>query len=264
MSKIGLVTPTLNSIRYILQTINSVTVCKNLSYAIIDSGSIDGTLKVASRNNVKVYYFPPGNIYKAINFGLRKFKLNWLTYINSDDAIISGNMIDSLKNNEINADIIYGDTIFISKNGNIVDYRIPPSEEKIGFFLASGIMPFSQPGTLFKREIFEELNGFNTEYKYSADYDFFLRASLSGKKFRYSKNLAHAIFRRHEDQMSKVHYKKMALECKKILFNSGCAFNICKYSYARFLFFCINISQIYIRYKKIKSISRIEELRCVD
>ena len=57
-------------------------------YLIVDGGSSDNTLKFCSENSIKAFYLPKGNMYKAINFGLKKLLITSALILNSFPILI--------------------------------------------------------------------------------------------------------------------------------------------------------------------------------
>src|SRR5207253_199231 len=75
--QVGIVIPTLNSARTLEWTLLSLLRqdgCE-MRLVVADSNSSDGTLEICARWNVPVIQVPAGNMYRAINAGLRTFVL---------------------------------------------------------------------------------------------------------------------------------------------------------------------------------------------
>src|ERR1700676_1116984 len=87
--QIGVVVPTLNSSATLMWTLCALPSQKDVTLEIIvaDSGSEDGTLDICTSWDVPTIYVPPGNMYRAINVGLRLMHADWFTYLNSDDLV---------------------------------------------------------------------------------------------------------------------------------------------------------------------------------
>ena len=45
------------------------------------------TLEICRKWGVPTFYVPPGNMYRAINQGLRQMDMEWITDMNSDDLV---------------------------------------------------------------------------------------------------------------------------------------------------------------------------------
>lgn len=217
---LGIVTPTLNSEKYIKSTFESIkSMLSNgkCKYLIVDGGSIDGTLNFCSENCIEHFYLPKGNMYKAINFGLRKLEVKWVTYINSDDILNADAVLDAIDKYGENADIIYGNTSYIDNDGELI-FRYKGAHISLfeGLFL-NGQLPFSQPGTIIRASIFSKLGEFSEEYKYASDLDFFIAAYLNGIKFKKYEFEDLGSFRIHERQITQIQGHAMNQEINEIL-----------------------------------------------
>ena len=109
--QIGVVVPTLNRASTLPWTLHSLTSQRGLTPEILvaDSGSMTGPLIFAGIGGTH-NHVPPGNMYRAINAGIRQFNSEWVTYLNSDDVVFP-NSYARLVNcgEEKHADLVYGD-----------------------------------------------------------------------------------------------------------------------------------------------------------
>jgi glycosyltransferase involved in cell wall biosynthesis len=218
LSKLIIITPSLNSKKYIVGLVENIKPLVNLGaqHVFVDSGSTDGTLDVLNSLGITPIYYPPGSIYSAINYGISKYYREWCTYINADDLVDSDAIIYNL-NNYKGSDFIYGNFNILNDAGITVRHCISSPGSDLKAIMMSGYMPFSQPGTLFKRNVWEILGGFSDNYKLASDYDFFFRAVNSNFKFTHSNfQRATASFRVHEGQLSQIRAKELAFEAREI------------------------------------------------
>ena len=207
MISCDIVIPTLNSANTLEWTLLNLSKLKSMGiYAniiVVDSGSTDGTLEIVQQYGFKCLYFPKGNMYAAINHGLRAGNFSWCTYINSDDILYPKGFASFIKKAQKSvSDVAYGNIDYIDGDGRFLHgwSSSPPSD--LGALFDGGMMPIPQQGTIFSRDIYERLGGFNERFKYSADYDFFLRAYLSNAKFEKVNGHPIAAFRIHQGQIS--------------------------------------------------------------
>jgi GT2 family glycosyltransferase len=156
-------------------------------------------------------------MYSAINVGLRLFKTDWLAYINSDDWIYPNSLKRLLhKAVTTKADFMYGNCDFSDASGRFMHTLTPAKSCHLLSIIKAGGMGFTQQATIFRRECYEKLNGFDENFRFCGDKDFFVRAMLAGFKFVYLSNPPIACFRLHSDQLSQVKSFEMALEEKLI------------------------------------------------
>ncbi len=114
------------------------------------------------------------------------------------------------------ADVIDGRVDYIDGEGRFLHSWRSPMPAQLLSIAQNVVMPLPQVGTLFKRLMFEALRGFDLRYKYSSDFDFFIRAKLSGGKFLYS-NMCVAGFRVHGAQISQRKESEMRDESEAFL-----------------------------------------------
>ena len=143
----------------------------------------------------------------ALNQGMKVVRNPIVARMDSDDICFENRFevqINHLINN--NLDIAGGQIIEFSKSiEDIVSIRnVPCSHQEIVKFLKFR-SPFSHPTIVFRKEVFETLNGYDVNI-FPEDYDFFVRAYLAGFRFgnvqenvmyfRLGENLSEAIKRR--------------------------------------------------------------------
>ena len=220
MAVIDIVTPTLNSERYLPYTLESLSrlqECCLADHAVVDSYSTDSTVRVSRDYGSRVLMVPPGNMYSAVNLGLESGSSAWCAYVNSDDLVYADAYSKALHLFGCTADVIYGDACYIDSMGRYLFYRRSPKPAYLRLLLNSGIMPFPQPTMIFRRDVFEALGGFREKYSYCSDFDFVLRAYNAGFRFHYYRNGPLAAFRLHSEQLSSRKLVSMRSEIKDCL-----------------------------------------------
>lgn len=220
MTLLSIITPTLNSAETLAATLVSIAPLKNagVEHIVVDSGSDDGTVEIAKQFGSEVLYHPPGNMYAAINAGMAIAKGDWLTYINGDDLLFADATHEALTAVGENVAVIYGDLDFIDEQGRFLFSRRAPSPQHLSWLIRY-YNPFFQQGTLFRRQAFEKVGGFSTEFRFSADAEFFTRCSLNGERFWKFRGKSVAAFRLCARQLSQVSRKEMAVESRRVRFS---------------------------------------------
>lgn len=199
------VTPNLNMGNYLGDTIESVL--RNLQqgdeYFIIDGASTDTSLDVIRRYETRLTGWVSerdSGYADAINKGFRLANGNYLCWINSGDLMLSGALDKARKAlKETGADMIFGDDLLIDEKGKIIQVTNGHAHDLRAMMLYAGWTPL-QESCFWTRSIYEGIGGINSNIKYAADYDFFLRLSLSGR-CEYVAAIFGA-FRRHDGQLS--------------------------------------------------------------
>lgn len=133
--RLGIVVPTLNSSATLMWTLCALRNQQDITVDILvaDSGSEDGTLDICKRWNVNTIFVPPGNMYRAINTGLRQMDTEWVTYLNSDDIVYPRSYVRLVSHGEQQeAALAYGDSDFIDIEGRFLFSLRAPSPRRLG------------------------------------------------------------------------------------------------------------------------------------
>ncbi|GAB4278685.1 MAG: hypothetical protein Kow0029_22170 [Candidatus Rifleibacteriota bacterium] len=202
--KLSVVIPTLNAGKTIRTTLESLFPLREngATIIVVDSYSNDNTLEAAEGYCDKVLQHPKGNMYAAINAGIAEANTEWVSYLNADDIIFPDIIMQTL--NEVNPDVdmFYGDVDFVDYNGRFLHSYEFPGPEYIVPLAASYICAISPIGTVFKKSLWEKLSGFDTTYRYSADFDFLLRAAMGNFRLYKIPFPTVGAFRLHQKQLS--------------------------------------------------------------
>jgi glycosyltransferase involved in cell wall biosynthesis len=182
-----------------LPTITVVTICRNvlpaltrtvesvlaqgypgLEYWIVDGASTDGTpayLETLASRGVRTLSEPDRGISDAMNKGIRLATGDWIAHLHADDTYLPG-ALETLGRAAAtgDADVITGWMIKREPSGDVLCRTAP---ERLAIEMA-----VPHPGTLTRRTLFESLGGFDTNLRNAMDYDFFLRAKVTGARFR--------------------------------------------------------------------------------
>jgi GT2 family glycosyltransferase len=205
-SRLRIAIPTLNAGQFLSDALGSIRFCyPEAEVVIADSGSTDDTLRIARQAEVRVVHVAAGNLYAAVNCALADSQTDWVAYLNSDDRILSPLTFDT------SCDIVYGDQKFIDGKGAEI-YRWKMAEVgNIPALLAGGVMPFCFQGTLIRRSLFTRLGGFDTRFRYCADFDFIVRSIKLNARMQRACVITGA-FRLHGGQLTQSHAEAMRRE----------------------------------------------------
>lgn len=251
MAQLSIITPTLNCAGSIRQTLESLRrlVEQGAEHIVVDSGSTDGTVELCRQAGARILFHPAGNLYAAVNAGIRASSGEWLTYINGDDLLRADAIAAALTSaGRAGADIIYGNVEVIDEAGRLLyAWRTPPAgwvrrfQPQIDLVL--------QQGTLIRRDCWERLGGFDETFRYGSDYDFFLRASFADIRFAKRGGRAVAAFRAHATQLSRqaeVH-RAMLEECRRARERKGVGLSPVRRTLARVLMKLLNLDTLALR-----------------
>jgi len=128
--KFSIITTVLDNENFIsgcLSSIQSQKIKKNeLEHIIIDGGSSDRTVeiikKIKNKNknkNIRLFIKKRYSIYKAINFGIKKSKNNYIGILHSDDFYFNNNVLSFVKkqfDKNKNIDAIYSNIKIVKRN----------------------------------------------------------------------------------------------------------------------------------------------------
>lgn len=213
MNRLSIITPTLNCGATLQSTLCSIWPLLQVGaeHIVVDSGSTDGTVELARSAGSRILSCPRGNMYAAINVGVRASDRPWLTYLNGDDVVYADALREMLDRFADAGDILYGNIDLIDQYNRFLFYWRSAGPARMRCMLQIYCAVFQQ-GTLFRREVFDRLNGFDTQYRFSADYDFFFRASVAGFSFCKYTNRTVGAFRLLPTQLSQSRKPEMAPE----------------------------------------------------
>lgn len=179
---VTVITPCYNSEKTIQRTIESVLAqdYPNLEYLIIDGASTDRTVEIAKSyekafgGRMKIISEPDDGIYYAMNKGIKLAKGELIGIVNSDDYY-EDNAVKTMVQHMSDApyQILYGfeRTLRDGKEAGICIHHHTNLDYQM----------ITHPTCFVTRKLYEDLGVFNTEYKYSADYEFMLRMYHGGK-----------------------------------------------------------------------------------
>jgi glycosyltransferase involved in cell wall biosynthesis len=180
MSSFSIVTPNYNMGKYLEKTILSVL--DNLEdddeYIIVDGNSTDTSLEIINKysSRIKLICETDDGYADAIHKGFSNAKNEYYCWINSGDILLNGSIKKARELLNENYDLVYGNDLHIDEDDNIISYSYGKVRNFHKLMLYSGWTPL-QDACFWRSDIYWRLGGINKNYKFAADYDFFLRLS---------------------------------------------------------------------------------------
>ncbi len=205
---ISIILPVYNGQDYLIPAVESILnqTYKNFELIIVDDASTDNTPEIVDEfakqdARIRVIHNKENKKLPAsLNIGHRVAKGRYVTWT-SHDNLLKPVFLEKLfgRLREKDADIIYSDYDLIDRDGNIYDYQHTEPHYHLIFGNTIGA------AFLYKREVFEKLNGYIENLYLVEDYDFWLRAFIHGFEFIHSDSNNY-LYRKHPESLThKIH-----------------------------------------------------------
>lgn len=216
-----IVTPNYNMGRYLAETIESVltNMAPGDEYFIIDGGSEDGSLDVIRRYEGRISGWiseRDRGYADALAKGFARSTADYQCWINCGDLLLPGTLEQARASlSETGADMIFGDDFYVDEAGRVLQVSDGHVRDLRDMMLYGGWTPL-QDACFWRRSLYEQVGGLNADVRYAADYDLFLRMSMSGTCTYVPK--VFSAFRRHDGQTSRLHevaYRQESLIIRK-------------------------------------------------
>ncbi len=182
MTRVTVVTPSLNQGQFIEETIRSVLLqCyPNLEYIVIDGGSTDGTTDIIKRYEPRIDSWvsePDAGQTAAINKGFKRARGEIVAWLNSDDLFATRYAVSEaaafLANHE-EVSVVYGDSLIIDEIGRPLRHWKAPDFDLVDLLYDNQI---PQMSAFIRRDALEAVGYLDEEFHHSMDYDLWLRLS---------------------------------------------------------------------------------------
>jgi len=202
----SVILPVYNGEKYIKETLDSViktTANFESEIIVVNDGSTDRTEEILNSYKGKILLINQDNKGEAsaVNSGIFASKGEFGLIVSADDPLLTGVLFsETIKifKAEPHCLAAYPDWQIIDNQGLVIKNIICSdfsTEEMIGQFKC-----LPGPGTIFRLSFAKQINGRNVTYKFTSDYDFWLRLAQFGYFKHIPKNLAQ--WRHHSDSTS--------------------------------------------------------------
>ena len=220
----SIITPVYNCEEFISQTVDSVLEAASnyiFEYLVIDDGSTDETPEILINYGSRIRYIRQENLGQslAISNGIELASGDFLLVVNADDPLITGDLFrDALEILERDEEVVatYPDWQIIDNSGNVVEtihVKEFSTEELVGRFNC-----LIGPGGVFRRTAAQKIGGWDKNFRFVPDYDFWLRMSDLGS-FKHVPRVQ-ATWRSHNNSISiSSRGKEMAEERMRVINN---------------------------------------------
>ena len=152
----------------------------NKQLIIIDGGSTDGTVELLQANDQSISYWvsePDAGIYNAWNKGLKQANGEWICFLGADDYFwddqVLASMSKFLVKLPVNIRVAYSQIMLLSENGQELYLSGEPWQKVKQRF--KELMSIPHPGTMHRRDLFEQHGYFDESFRIAGDYELLLR-----------------------------------------------------------------------------------------
>lgn len=179
--KFSVITINLNNAAGLEKTIKSVInqSFTDIQFIIIDGGSTDGSINIIERYKAKIHIYcseKDSGVYEAMNKGIHRSSGEYCLFLNSGDFFVNDYILEAVKNINISADIISGDTLVYNNHKP----EIIMAPEKVSFYTFYK-HSIQHQSTFIRLGLFKEIGLYNEKFKIVGDWDFFIRALAKHK-----------------------------------------------------------------------------------
>lgn len=180
--KISVITVCFNSAQTIESTLRSVANQTNaeVEHIVVDGASTDNTATILQgylHQLARVISEPDHGIYDAMNKGIRVATGDVIGFLNADDVYAKKNVLatvaDIMKREHL--DTLFGDVEFFRPENQTRTLRRYSSARFRPDRIAWGWMP-AHPALFVRREVFQRVGAFRTDYRIAGDFEFVSRA----------------------------------------------------------------------------------------
>jgi glycosyltransferase involved in cell wall biosynthesis len=198
---VTIITPAYNRASYLDETIQSILKqdYPRIEYIVLDDGSTDNTREILEKYTGRLIWETHPNMgeTRTVNKGLSTAHGDIVAVVNSDDPLLPGAVSVAVAFMRSHPDIIvaYPDWDFIDQNSSVT--RHMQVREYDYLYMVRRHFCTPGPGAFIRRKAFDLTGMRDPDFRYVADFEYWLRLGLYGKFARIPKTLA--TFRVHSD-----------------------------------------------------------------
>lgn len=191
---VTIITPTYNRADYIKEVIDSVLSqdYPRLEYIVLDDGSQDNTVEILKEYESNIRWESHLNMGETltVNKGFKMASGEIIGVVNSDDPLLPGAVTAAAQLLQSRPDllVVYPDWDMIDADGKVIQHIATFDYNYIDMLRWHHCVP--GPGAFFRRFLLERLAGRDPQFRYVADFDFWLRSGLLGQFARIPHTLA--------------------------------------------------------------------------
>lgn len=201
--KISILIPSWNSEHFIARALKSIISNSHtdLEVRVMDNLSTDKTeqiIKDLKDNRIIFTSQKDSSMYEALNKGIHSAKGEIIGWLGCDDYYEKDTLetVAALfkKNPKVNWIAGNGRFVFEDQDGNVTKSYIHEITKNIDLKTILKMNPLISPSVFFRKSFFEEVGGFDQNYKLAADYGLWLKFALKEKPLQTTKTLSNFSF----------------------------------------------------------------------
>jgi len=181
---LSVITVCRNARRTIAQALSSIhrQSHRPLEHIVVDGASTDGTLDVLQERRAGIAQLvsePDEGLYHAMNKGIALATGDYLGFLNADDIYASAEVLERIAQavQAEGVDAAYGDLVYVRQDDPHAVVRYWRSGPYAAGRIERGWMP-AHPTFFVRTELLRRLGGFDTRYRFQADYEMMVRLFL--------------------------------------------------------------------------------------
>jgi glycosyltransferase involved in cell wall biosynthesis len=204
---VSIITPAYNRASYLDETIQSILKqdYPRIEYIVLDDGSTDNTREVLEKYTGRIIWESHPNMgeTRTVNKGWSMAHGEIVAVVNSDDPLLPGAVSTAVAFMQAHPDILvaYPDWNYIDQDSNVTGHIQVREYDYLYMVRRHFCTP--GPGAFIRCKAFELTEMRHPEFKYVADFEYWLRLGLYGKFARIPRTLA--TFRVHPDSATISH-----------------------------------------------------------
>ena len=188
MIKISIVVPSFNQGNFLEETLLSIISQEypNVEIIVMDGGSTDNSVEVIKKYEKHITYWrshKDNGQSDAINSGIRNATGEYVTWLNSDDVLLPGALLNIAKTIEKypNVNWFLGNVLWMNKTGDIV--RVGRVEKECWFWNKRYLFSNGGPTAIMKRDYLLQIGALREDFHYMMDTELWYRYVSLGNKF---------------------------------------------------------------------------------
>ena len=215
---LSVITPSRNSAGFLEDALLSV-VCQQgprVEHIVMDCISSDNTVDILNRfPHVQWISEPDKGQSDAINKGFLRASGDLMGWLNADDYYLPGGLEAIARAAAIHpeADVIYGDCVFVDSAGKIVRSKVEHDFDPAILMYFGCYIPSTS--TFIRRRVIDSGFLLNCDYRVCMDFEYFARLAHAGCKFHYLPRFI-AAFRWHGCNVSLKQVDRRAQERRQV------------------------------------------------